>query len=115
MTFSGPSQKAITAEYNQPLAASGDNLFKLPKGDYIFPFELPLRRHMMDTVTGAGHQYHSYQVRSIVQRPFYSDMTTSQAVRIYLTQNFLLGHPLDQVPPVSNCPYTLLSLWHESS
>ncbi|GLA35093.1 hypothetical protein AnigIFM63309_009984 [Aspergillus niger] len=64
--IAGPCQGGTTVERSQTLASSRDNSFPLPSGRYEFPFELPLAREMMDTVTGVGHEYHSYEVRGVI-------------------------------------------------
>ncbi|KAL7650534.1 resistance to o-dinitrobenzene [Aspergillus niger] len=54
---------------------------------------------MMDTVTGVGHEYHSYEVRGVVHRHFYSDIESSSPLRIHRTPNVFYANLLDQVVP----------------
>ncbi|GKZ80296.1 hypothetical protein AnigIFM56816_004513 [Aspergillus niger] len=104
--IAGPCQGGTTVERSQTLASSRDNSFRLPSGRYEFPFELPLAREMMDTVTGVGHEYHSYEVRGVVHRHFYSDIESSSPLRIHRTPNVFYANLLDQVVPVSVSPTT---------
>ncbi|KAL3264649.1 hypothetical protein ABHI18_000567 [Aspergillus niger] len=97
--IAGPCQGGTTVERSQTLASSRDNSFRLPRGRYEFPFELPLAREMMDTITGVGHEYHSYEVRGVVHRHFYSDIESSSPLRIHRTPNVFYANLLDQVIP----------------
>ncbi|KAL4748648.1 hypothetical protein BDW72DRAFT_205451 [Aspergillus terricola var. indicus] len=58
----------------------------LPKGNYVFPFELPLSREIIDTITGGS-----------VHRHFYSDIVASHPVRTHRIPNVLHGNLLDQI------------------
>ncbi|OJJ77256.1 hypothetical protein ASPBRDRAFT_190581 [Aspergillus brasiliensis CBS 101740] len=95
----GPCQGGTTVERRQILASSRDNSFRLPRGRYEFPFELPIVREMMDTITGVGHTYHSYEVRGVIHRHFYSDIESTTPLRIHRTPNVFYANLLDQVMP----------------
>lgn len=58
-------------------------LSPLPAGDYDFPFEIPLREILLETVTGPGHNYRTYRLDAIVERTYWKDTIVSQPLRIY--------------------------------
>ncbi|KAI2674362.1 hypothetical protein CBS147333_8207 [Penicillium roqueforti] len=82
------SREQITFEREQPLASSKTlKSFEMPAGDHAFLFDIPLPSKILDTATGANHQYHTYCVEAIVERRLKSDFVVSQPVRIYQVSN----------------------------
>lgn len=57
--------------------------FKVPAGNYEFPFEIPLPKILLETVTGPGHNYRTYRIDVIVERTYWKDTIVSQPLRIY--------------------------------
>ncbi|KAJ5371764.1 hypothetical protein N7517_003770 [Penicillium concentricum] len=99
---SAESRDQITFELEQPLASSKTlNAFQMPAGDHSFLFNFPLPSKILDTVTGANNQYHTYRVEVIIERRLKSDFVVLQPVRIYqvsdLETSYLRPH----------CPLTL--------
>ncbi|KAJ5520929.1 hypothetical protein N7463_001382 [Penicillium fimorum] len=86
---SAESRDQITFEREQPLAASKTlNAFQMPAGDHAFFFNFPLPSKILDTVTGANNQYHTYRVELVIERRLKSDFVVSQPVRIYQVSDF---------------------------
>ncbi|KAJ5153767.1 uncharacterized protein N7500_009206 [Penicillium coprophilum] len=99
---SAESREQITFELEQPLASSKTlNAFQMPAGDHTFLFDFLLPSKILDTVTGANNQYHTYRVDVIIERRLKSDFVVSQPIRIYkvsdLETSYLRPH----------CPLTL--------
>lgn len=96
------SREQITFEREQPLASSKTlNAFQMPAGDHAFLFDIPLPSKILDTVTGANHQYHTYRVEAIVERRLKSDFVVSQPVRIYQVSDLETSYLRPHCPLVS--------------
>ncbi|KAI9929307.1 hypothetical protein ASPWEDRAFT_184195 [Aspergillus wentii DTO 134E9] len=79
-----PFHEAVTLQLQHQLAASRTlSSFRLPAGKYQFPFEIPVSKYGLETLTGPSHEYHTYQVDGIIERKFSKDAIVSQPVRIY--------------------------------
>ncbi|KAJ5817245.1 hypothetical protein N7447_009478 [Penicillium robsamsonii] len=99
---SAESRDQITFEREQPLASSKMlNAFQMPAGDHAFLFDFPLPSKILDTVTGANNQYHTYRVELVIERRLKSDFVVSQPVRIYQVFDFETSY----LRP--HCPLTL--------
>ncbi|KAL2869607.1 uncharacterized protein BJX67DRAFT_392116 [Aspergillus lucknowensis] len=57
--------------------------FILESGEHEFPFEIPLMGTVCETLTGPGHEYHSYRLEIIIQRPLRRAIILGKPVRIY--------------------------------
>ncbi|KAE8152741.1 hypothetical protein BDV25DRAFT_137549 [Aspergillus avenaceus] len=72
-----------TTQYQTLASSKTLNSFQLPVGNYEFPFRIPLATKTAETITGPGHDYHTYKVDAIIGRPFWQDTIVSRPVRIY--------------------------------
>ncbi|PYI26267.1 hypothetical protein BP00DRAFT_356375 [Aspergillus indologenus CBS 114.80] len=73
-----------TCEHKQVLASSKTlGSFPMPEGQYEFPFDIPLPRKFLETVTGVKHNYHSYKVEATVAFRYRRNLVVSKPIRIY--------------------------------
>ncbi|BCS27290.1 uncharacterized protein APUU_60338A [Aspergillus puulaauensis] len=87
-TITTKDREHITHVQELELASSKTHRpFNLPPGDYEFPFEIPLREIVLETVTGPGHNYRTYRIDAIVERTYWKDTIVSQPLRIYNAPN----------------------------
>ncbi|KAJ5184183.1 hypothetical protein N7492_001799 [Penicillium capsulatum] len=62
--------------------------FRVPAGVYEFPFTFPVPDCLLETITGAEHEYHSYQLQGVVERRVKRVVIVSQQIRIYRSPSF---------------------------
>jgi hypothetical protein len=82
--FTPAIHEETTFERSQNLVFSKTlDYFTLPAGNYEFPIEISLKDAQLETLTGPGHEYHTYTVEVIVERRIQWDLVASEPLMIY--------------------------------
>ncbi|KAJ0413535.1 hypothetical protein BJY00DRAFT_58389 [Aspergillus carlsbadensis] len=82
--FTPAIHEETTFERSQNLVFSKTlDSFTMPAGNYEFPIEISLKGALLETLTGPGHEYHTYRVEVVVERRMQWDLAVSEPLRIY--------------------------------
>ncbi|KAL2789352.1 hypothetical protein BJX66DRAFT_339345 [Aspergillus keveii] len=82
--FTPAIHEETTFERSQNLVFSKTlDYFTLPAGNYEFPIEISLKNAQLETLTGPGHEYHTYTVEVIVERRIQWDLVVSKPLMMY--------------------------------
>lgn len=97
-----------TCEHKQVLASSKTlGSFPMPEGQYEFPFDIPLPRKFLETVTGVKHNYHSYKVEATVAFRYRRNLVVSKPIRIYHDSDLEANYLTSDFSPVCDCSSSL--------
>jgi hypothetical protein len=105
--FTPAIHEETTFERSQNLVFSKTlESFTMPAGDYEFPVEISLKDVHLETLTGPGHEYHTYKVEVVVERRMQWDWVVSEPLGIYRWRPGGISVLSEKV--VLNLPYALL-------
>ncbi|KAL2849378.1 hypothetical protein BJX68DRAFT_267230 [Aspergillus pseudodeflectus] len=82
--FTPAIHEETTFERSQNLVFSKTlESFTMPAGNYEFPIEISLKDVHLETLTGPGHEYHTYKVEVVFERRMQWDWVMSEPLGIY--------------------------------
>lgn len=94
-------REEITHEKEQTLASSKTtSSFQILAGYYEFLFDIPLPANIVETSTGPGHYYHTYQVDAVIERRYWKNNVISQPFSVYKFPDIDTGYLTTDFPMV---------------